>query len=103
VHALHLGPLGLKSVQHFGLLIGSELKMLGQFLGAFGRIGRAVAAHTVVLRRWGLLIVGLAILSRRERRGDRDEAGCHKNEQNLFKHRNLLFKTNLHRAIWLHL
>jgi hypothetical protein len=70
---------GLEEVLHFGLLIGGELEFLGQFLGALGGIGRAVAPATVVLR--GLLIAGRAVvgrLGRRERRGDRDEAGREK-------------------------
>jgi hypothetical protein len=45
-----------------------------------------------------LLIVGRAILGRRERRGDRDESGRDKNEQAVFEHGDLLFKTDLSTA-----
>ena len=39
MQALHLGAFGLKDILHFGLLIGSELELFGQFLGAPGGIG----------------------------------------------------------------
>ena len=86
--ALHLGALGLKCVLHFGLLIGGELKLFGQFLGALGGIGRSVVPATVVMRGRGLLVIGRAILSRRERRGDRNESGRDKNEQALLEQGN---------------
>ena len=47
---------------------------------------------TVTLR--GLLIVGCVVVGRlghRERRGDRDEAGCEKYEKALLEHGDLLF------------
>jgi len=48
--ALHLGAFGLKYALHFVLLIGGEFELFGQFLGALGGIGRAMAPATVVLR-----------------------------------------------------
>jgi len=39
------------------LLVGGELELFGQFLGALGGIGRAAAPTTVVVRGRGLLIV----------------------------------------------
>src|SRR5208282_288816 len=89
MQALHLGVFGLEDFLHFGLLIGCEVEFLAQFLGALGGVGRAVVPATV-----GLLIVGRAILSCRERRGDRDEAGREKNEKALLEHGDLLFKTS---------
>src|ERR1700733_11007813 len=44
--AFHLGTRGLENVLHFGLLIGSQLELSGQFPRAPRRIGRTVAVHT---------------------------------------------------------
>ena len=48
---LHLGLLRLKGILHLGLLIRGEVQMLGQFLGALGRILRAVMPAAMFLRR----------------------------------------------------
>jgi hypothetical protein len=85
VHALHLGALGLKSILHFGLLIGSEIELFGQFRRAPGGVRRAVVPAAVVLWR----LVG-AILGRSEGSGNRNEAGRDKYEQELLEHEDLL-------------
>src|SRR5579863_131121 len=87
--ALHLRAFGLQRVLHFGLLIRGELQLFRQFLGTLCGVGRAMSPVTVIMRRWGLLVVGWAVLGRREGRADRDESGCNKNEQALLEHRDL--------------
>src|ERR1700733_1578384 len=94
MQALHLGLFGRENVLHFGLLIGCEVEMFGQFLGALSGILRAVVPSALALRGLGLRFVRWAILGRRERRGDRNGAGCNEHEQALLNHGNLLFKSD---------
>ena len=58
VQALHLRVFGLEGILHFGLLIGGEVQMFGQFLSALSWILRAVVPTAVILRGLGLRIGG---------------------------------------------
>src|ERR1700722_10917024 len=90
VQALHLGLFRLEDLLHFGLLISSEVQLLGQFLGTLRGILRAMVPPAALLGGLGFLVVGWAILSRDERRSNRDGAGRDEYKQSLLKHGNLL-------------
>src|SRR5579863_1122287 len=46
----HLGAFRLEDVLRFRLLIGAELELFGQFLGALSGVGRSMAPATVFAR-----------------------------------------------------
>jgi hypothetical protein len=84
VEALHLSLLGLEDLLQFGLLIGREVKLLGEFLGALGWILMAVMPPATFLRGLGLLVVRWTILGP-SRRGNGEGAGCNEDKQVFLK------------------
>ena len=56
MQALHLRLFGSENLLHFGLLVGRQIEMFGQFFGPLRRILRAMLPSAVLLRGLGLII-----------------------------------------------